>query len=68
LDSSNRKENYNEENMDKLYQDENENNSDINTKSLIMIFDKMKHVNVTIKPRKNLELKLFRHIKRNSVL
>ena len=54
--------------MDKLYQDENENNSDINTKSLIMIFDKMKHVNVTIKPRKNLELKLFRHIKRNSVL
>ena len=68
FDSSNRKENYNEENMDKFYQDENENTCDINTKSLIMIFDKMKHVNVTIKPRKNLELKLFRHIKRNSVL
>lgn len=37
-------------------------------KNLIMICDKMEQMNIIIKPRKNLELKLFKHIKRNSVL
>lgn len=37
-------------------------------KNLIMICDKSQQMNIIIKPRKNLELKLFKHIKRNSIL
>ena len=44
------------------------NNFDLIPKNIVMIYDKKNQMNVTIKPRKNLELRLFRHIKRNSVL
>ena len=60
--------NYNYECKEKLYEDTIDNNFDLNTKKLIMIFDKMKQVNVMIKPRKNLELKLFTHTKRSSLI
>ena len=62
------KEDYNDEYNEKLYEDTIDNNYDLNTKKLVMIFDKMKQVNVMIKPRKNLELKLFTHTKRNPLI
>lgn len=43
-------------------------NLNIIPKNLVMICDKMKQMNITIRPRKNLELRLFKHIKRNSIL
>ena len=51
-DSSYIKENHKDECNEKLYEDKLDNNFDLNTKKLIMIFDKMKQVNVMIKPRK----------------
>ena len=43
-------------------------NFDFIKKLLIMSSDKMKQMDITLKPRKNLELKIFKHIKRNSVI
>ena len=62
------KENHKNECNEKLYEDKLDNNFDLNSKKLIMIFDKMKQVNVMIKPRKNLELKIFTNTKRNSLI
>jgi hypothetical protein len=39
-----------------------------NQRNLVFYCDKLKQMNVLIKPRKNLELRLFRHSKRNSVI
>ena len=66
-----KQENYIDENNKKNLEDKPEKqdyNCDFIPKHLIMICDKMKEMNITIKPRKNLELRLFRHIKRNSAI
>lgn len=53
-----------ESNNNKILED----NFEFIPKHLVIYCDQMKEMNITIKPRKDLELKLFRHIKRNSVI
>ena len=53
-----------ESNNNKILED----NFEFIPKNLVIYCDQMKEMNITIKPRKDLELKLFRHIKRNSVI
>jgi hypothetical protein len=53
-----------ESNNNKILED----NFEFIPKNLVIYCDQMKEMNITIKPRKDLELKLFRHLKRNSVI
>jgi hypothetical protein len=53
-----------ESNNNKILED----NFEFIPKHLVIYCDQMKEMNITIKPRKDLELKLFRHLKRNSVI
>ena len=57
-------------NYDKINKNlfDNKLNYSFNPRHLVIFCDKMKQMNVTIMPRKNLQLKLFKHSKRNSVI
>lgn len=57
-------------NYDKINKNlfDNKINYSFNYRHLVIFCDKMKQMNVTIMPRKNLQLKLLKHSKRNSVI